>query len=272
MKRPLIALAVAVLGMGHAHAKLELTDYKYFNHLSLGLSLGTDGIGFDVSAPMTSHFAVRAGATFMPKIKYNTSVNIGSSTTFLPGVTEVDIQGKPQMGNFHLLFDYYPFKKSSFRLTAGAYIGKKAIATVANTKPFLKEDYWGSAGIELGQPTPIYNQYSVISDNEGNIKLDMTTNVFKPYIGLGFGRAIPKRRVNVTFDMGVQFWGTPGISTNVKYFDYEKGDYVTNYEKLDRRRITTTNSDFKDIKDVIKHMEVYHVYPVIKLTINGRIF
>ena len=254
------------------HKRLELEDYKYFNHISVGLSLGLDGIGFDVAAPITDHFAVRTGGTFMPKISYDTHIVLDGSNAFLDDKTRVDIEGKLHMNNFHFLFDYYPSKKSSFHLTAGAYIGKKACVKAYNLGHFLKPSYYGTAGLELGDGKDIYDQYSIISDENGNVQLDMVVNAFKPYVGFGFGRAIPKRRVNVTFDMGVQFWGKPGIEANVKYFDFEEGNYVTGRQKLDRGRITATTGGYEDLSEAIRIMEKIRVYPVLKLTINGRIF
>ena len=133
------------------------------------------------------------------------------------------------MGDFHLLFDYYPFKSSSFHLTAGAYIGKSELVTIQNKAPFVKQNYWGNAGIELGTAESIYTQYTIYSDNQGNVKADVKTNSFKPYVGIGFGRAIPKGRIGIQFDLGVQFWGTPEVWTNLKSFDYNTGDYIMDY-------------------------------------------
>ncbi len=270
MKRLLLVCVMAALGIGKSLAQLAPEDYKYFNHLSAGISLGLDGIGFDVAAPMTYNFAVRAGYTFMPRIKYSNDIKLDNSAVFT--APNVDIEGKLKMGDFHLLFDYYPFKKSSFHLTAGAYIGGRTIASVYNAGPFVKEAYWGNSGIELGSTRSIYSQYSLVAGDDGNINLDMKVNAFKPYVGIGFGRAITKHRVGVQFDLGVQFWGKPGVYGNVKYFDYEEGDFVIRNERLERGRITTDNEDYKDISEAIRIMEKFRVYPVLKIRVNCRIF
>ena len=67
MKKLLLICATALFGFGQAHAQLEEADYELFNHVSLGVSAGTTGIGFEVAAPITDQFAVRAGYSFMPK-------------------------------------------------------------------------------------------------------------------------------------------------------------------------------------------------------------
>ena len=271
MKKPILFLVMAILGIGQSFAQLEQDDYKFFNHLNAGISLGFDGIGFDVAAPLTYNFAVRAGYTFMPRVKYSTSIDIEDNVAFMKD--EVDLKGKLKMGDFHLLVDYYPFKKSSFHLTAGAYIGNRTIATIKNTMPFVKEGYWGNSGIELGNTHSLAEQYTMISEAEtGDAKMDMKVNVFKPFVGVGFGRAVSKRRVGVQFDLGVQFWGSPKLYTNVKYFDFTEGDYVTRFEKLERGRITSPNDDYQDLKDAARIIEKICVYPVLKIRVNGRIF
>lgn len=270
MKRMFFACAMALLGLGHSHAQLVPEDYKFFNHLSAGISLGLDGIGFDVAAPLTYNFAIRAGYTFMPRIKYSSDIHLDNSSVFT--TDKVGIEGKLKMGDFHLLFDYYPFKKSSFHLTAGAYIGSRTRVTVYNKEPFVKESYWGNSGLEFGDTKSIYRQYSVVSDENGNIQLDAKVNAFKPYVGVGFGRAVTKRRVGVQFDLGVQFWGTPGAYTNVKYFDYDASEFVIRNERVERGRITTDNKDYRDVEDAIRIAEKIRVYPVLKIRVNGRIF
>ena len=268
MKKLLLVCVMAALGIGKSSAQLAPEDYKYFNHLSAGISLGLDGIGFDVAAPLTYNFAVRAGYTFMPRVKYTTHINLGNSAVFT--APQVDIEGKLKMGDFHLLFDYYPFKKSSFHLTAGAYIGSRTLVSAYNVVPFVKDTYWGNSGLELGSTANIYSQYSLVTDENGNIDIDMKVNAFKPYVGIGFGRAVTKHRVGVQFDLGIQFVGRPGMFGNVKYFDYDAGDFVTRTERLERGRIT--NDEYEDIDDAIRIMEKFRVYPVLKIRVNGRIF
>ena len=47
-------------------------------------------------------------------------------------------------------------------------------------------------------------------DNNGNVSGGLKVSGFRPYLGLGFGRAVPKKRVGVMFELGVQFHGKPG--------------------------------------------------------------
>lgn len=273
MKKLLLICALATCGLSQAYAQLDEDDFGFFNHAALGVSAGTDGIGIELAAPLTYNFAVRAGYNFMPKFKYKENVDLGSNPAFInPNGQKVDLEGELNMGDFKILFDWYPFTTSSFRLTAGAYIGKEKILTVKNTSAFVNSDYWGTAGIELGTTESVYSTYTILSDEQGNVKADLKVNSFKPYIGIGFGRAVPKNRLAVQFDLGVQIWGTPEVWTNIQYFDYNQGKYVKEYKRVGPNRITNPDKDYQDAKDAIETISKIGVYPVLTLRLNGRIF
>ena len=274
MKKLIISLLFLTAITGQVRAQsADDSNTGMFNHLSMGLSVGTDGLGIGVAAPIGCHFAVRAEYNFLPfTLKYKSDVKLGSDPAYLEDVDRVDIEGKLKMNSFALLFDYYPFKKSSFRITAGAYIATKNIIEIRNKSAFLDPAYYGTAGLQLGNAASVSDIYTVVSDNEGNIKADVKVNAFRPYIGIGFGRSVPRKRIGVQFDLGVQFWGKPELMTNLMYFDGDKGDFVQTYEAVNKERITREDGDYKDIRDGIKTAHKIRVYPVISVRLNGRIF
>nr|WP_224264789.1 hypothetical protein [Parabacteroides goldsteinii] len=51
-------------------------SWGFFNSLSVGVSAGTTGIGVDVATPVTPHFVIRGGVSFMPGIKISTDVDV----------------------------------------------------------------------------------------------------------------------------------------------------------------------------------------------------
>ena len=280
MKKLLLICATALFGFGQAHAQLEDADYEFFNHLSLSVSAGTTGIGFELAAPLTYNFAVRAGYSFMPKFKYSQKLTLDKgdlAAFYVNGQNdhEVELEGKMNMGDFSLLFDWYPWSSSSFRLTAGAYIGKNNVVTITNKEPFMNPEYAGKAGIDLSKSgSTIMEKYTVVTDAEGNVDAKLKVNGFKPYIGIGFGRAVPRKNIGLQFDLGVQFWGKPELQTNLMYYDAEIGDFVTRYEKIEKGRITraSEDSDYKDLRDALKTVEAISVYPVLTLRFIGRLF
>lgn len=274
MKKLLMLCTFAVFGLSQASAQLDSDDYGIFNHVSLGVSAGTDGIGFQLAAPITYHFAVRAGYSFMPAFKYSQKLKLDQSGTAGAFIDkEVELEGKLNMGDFSLLFDWYPSKNSSFRITAGAYIGKDNIVNITNKNAFLNPAYAGMAGIDLSKAgSAPMEKYTIVTDKAGNIDGKVKVNGFKPYIGIGFGRAIPKKRIGCQFDLGVQFWGKPELQTNLMYYDGEVGDFVTRYEKVEKNRITREDKDYKDVRDYLKTAEAIIVYPVMTFRLVGRIF
>lgn len=285
MKKLLLICALATLGLSQAFAQLDEDDFGFFNHLSAGVSLGTDGIGIEVAAPLTYNFAVRAGYSLMPKFKYSKGLDLGLSDQDKADMArgtykgaflspEVDLEGKLNMGDFKLLIDWYPFRSSSFHATAGFYIGRGTVVEVTNKRPFIKDGY--DAGIELGDASSTVNygmsRYTLKPDENGNLKVEAKVNGFKPYLGIGFGRAVPKGSVGVQFDLGVQFWGKPEVHGNMEYIEPSTGQVVTRYEKINKNRIISQNKDYQDLKDAIKTIEKIGVYPVLNIRINGRIF
>ena len=276
MKKLLIACMLFAGGITQASAQdLTPEDFGYFNHLCGGITLGTDGIGFEVAAPITYDFSVRMGYSFMPKFKYSKSINLNENKGAFTK-DRVDIGGKLNMGDFKLLVDWYPFKSSSFHATAGFYIGRTSFVEIDNKEPFVKDNYKGKAGLELGQYDSSNPQsetrYTLLTDANGNVHAEAKVNSFKPYIGVGFGRAVPKGRVGVQCDFGVQFWGKPELKANMNYVDRQTGENVTRYEPIKKNRITNPDKDYQDIKDAIKTIEKIRVYPVLNIRINGRIF
>ena len=288
MKKLLIACMLFAAGFTQASAQdLDSNDFGYFDHLSGGIVLGTEGIGIEVAAPLTYNFAVRMGYSFMPKFKYSKGLDLGLSDQDKADMAagtykgaflspEVDLEGKLNMGDFKLLVDWYPFRTSSFHATAGFFIGRSTVVKIDNKEPFVKDNYKGVAGIELGVYDPSNPQsesrYTLMTDPNGDIKGELEVNAFKPYLGVGFGRAVPKGRIGVQFDLGIQFWGKPELKANMNYVDRETGENVTNFEPVKRGRITNPDSDYQDLKDAVKTIQKIRVYPVLNIRINGRIF
>jgi len=249
MKRILLLVALAMAG-----SQSLLAQENLFNHVAVGASIGTEGYGFELATPVTNYLALRAGMSMLPKVKVSGDVDIDSNSRSFSS-KKATIEGKLNKVDFKFLVDFYPFPAAtSFRLTVGAYIGSSKLINVYNTNTFLDESEWGVAGVKLGD-------YRVVSDDKGNINADVKVKKFKPYVGLGFGRAVPKRRLSFNFDLGVQFWGTPGVWTNT-LDDFGR----RHYGKLQKGDIK--NDDADKAFDILSKIKVY---PVISLRLNGRI-
>lgn len=147
---------------------LAQNDKNCFNHLAVGVNVGTPGIGIDVAMPICDYVSVRTGISFIPKIKVNdigvdisgknadwvkyqneykkmksnyqylddagkkTVDEVGSyMNESLPN--EILITGEASTVDYKLLFDIYPTKSSTFHFTAGFYAGNSKIVKAYTT-------------------------------------------------------------------------------------------------------------------------------------------
>ena len=193
------------------------------------------------------------------------------------------LQGKLDNTLGHILIDIHPFK-TSFHVTVGAYFGKDEIIDVYNKEDgFLKPIndynnaiiYANSPGADPGvkQVVDDYNltmiggelgDYFVTPNpaDNGNVRAYAKVKKFRPYLGLGFGRAVPKGRIGCQFDLGVQFWGKPEIYIPT----YDKTAQTYQYEKVDGDKAGD------DAGEVLKTISKISVYPVLNFRLVGRIF
>ena len=252
-------------------------DKNLFNHLSAGIGVGTDGLpSFDVAVPCTNYLGIRVGYGIVPKFKYKKEFDYKYKGNDYTAKGEF----KTHLGAFKMLFDVYPApKSSSFHVTAGFYIGSGDALTLKNvTSPLpgiLPVDY-GTGTISLGDPSL---KKMIGTDPEGNVKGRVKVNSFRPYLGIGFGRDIPKKLCSVNFDLGVQFWGKPKLQVwkfdqdlNLNGTVTDKSEWVT-FTKDDFKENPATGYDGDDdVYDVMKVVEKLKVYPVLSLRVGFRCF
>ena len=66
MKKNILILSLILVQFTSTYAQ----ENKVFNHVGLGLGVGTTGITIDVAAPVTKYLDIRAGMDIMPNFKY----------------------------------------------------------------------------------------------------------------------------------------------------------------------------------------------------------
>lgn len=217
-----------------------------FNSLSVGVSAGTTGIGIDVATPVTPHFAIRGGVSFMPGISFDADVDVDLKDPKLEENSSLNLTGNMKRASGELLVNYYPFLSSSFFVTAGAYFGGNKLLKVKGHSDKLAEYVNGG-----NQASIIIGDQEIPVDKNGNVSGGFKVSGFRPYIGVGFGRAVPKKRIGVQFELGVQFHGSPKLYSSA-------GD------------LSGALADSED--DFTKVMDKLTVYPVMKVRFCGRLF
>lgn len=243
-------------------------DTNFFNHLSVGVNAGTPGVGADVAMPVCKFIQVRAGFVKMPDFNINASLDASETQYFDASGTlqqlpegKLKIQGKPKLANGMIMLDLLPI--SSFHITVGAYFGGGDIIEMYNREDgalsIINEAndqiaQWNAQnpgnpqkpiGLELGD-------YLLTPDADGNVRATFSTKKFRPYAGLGFGRAVPRKRIGFRTDIGCMFWGKPTIKCNGE---------------------TISASDVGgDEGKIIRAMSKIKIYPCISFRLCGRIF
>lgn len=268
MKRFALSLAVPLICL--VLQAQHPWDTNFFNHLSVGVNAGTPGVGADVAMPVCKFIQVRAGFVKMPDFSINASLDASETQYFDASGTlqqlpegKLKIQGKPKLANGMIMLDLLPIPISSFHITVGAYFGGGDIIEMYNREDgalsIINEAndqiaQWNAQnpgnpqkpiGLELGD-------YLLTPDADGNVRATFSTKKFRPYAGLGFGRAVPRKRIGFRTDIGCMFWGKPAIKCNGE---------------------TISASDVGgDEGKIIRAMSKIKIYPCISFRLCGRIF
>lgn len=259
MKKLLVVCVAMLMGVNSASAEWwEDIDRGVFNHVGMNASIGTEGIGVGVAAPITDYLELGFGVNFMPGLKVKGDVNVDFDVPYgliPPGIQtsdKVKITGNFARTTMDVKLNVYPFgDRSSFFVAGGFSFGGEKIAKITGHSDLVENIIKEYPGMKDNFSAEL-DKYDVKFDDDGSITGDIRVNKFRPYVGLGFGRLVPQHRVSCRFEMGCQFMGKMKV--------YQNGN------KLD------ISDDNKTDDDLSKVIDKLTFYPVLKLTITGRIF
>lgn len=258
----LLALAVLLTAGG---AQAQDSFYSTCNRWSLAAGVGTEGVGFEVATNFNKYLALRAGLNIMPAMTTTATTNVDLSAADprltelgYPTIARMDLEASLSRTSVDLKLDYYP-AGGKFFITGGFTLGGKTLAKVKGHSQDIADAYakYGDMaeqyGVRLTDSYIEVDKYRIPVDRNGNVSGGLEAASFRPYLGLGFGRAVPKKRVGCRVELGVQFHGTPSFYIDNGNFD----------------EITRAAED--DVSEVIDFVEGITVYPVLKFTLRGRI-
>jgi len=259
-----------------------------FSNLSLGVEFfSTTGLGLEIATPLSPNFALRGGISMFP-ISYSTTFgapvdqsimsDINNAIASQPQIatilaqkglptrsedisTDVNATASLNLVNGKLLVDYYPSAKRAFHITAGVYIGSSDLFKVKGKMDQANEvlNVLKDNGVKDNNGVDFIDRSYVIDQEKGyqitgkditNITGSVKINTVKPYLGLGFGRAVPKSRVGVTFEIGAFYHGTPALKSDNE-----------NIQKL-------IDGELSGLTEVFNKLSIY---PVVSLKLNFRI-
>ena len=195
-------------------------EYRLLNHLDVGVTAGTTGLGLEVSSPVGKFFQVRTGVDHMPKFKYRMDFGIqlgdeptgkfdanGNLTHFgkladmLKGFTgyepdeHVTMVGSPTFTNFKFLVDILPFENKKWHFTLGFYAGRQNVAKAVND---IKD-----APTVLA--VNIYNNLydKVLNEEEIFMGLELPPDIAEKFLNYGkMGMVLGNYRHDIKDEMG----------------------------------------------------------------------
>lgn len=262
-------MMVAVILLTSVGSVMAQNEYKrgLFNHVGLNVGAGTEGISVGLAAPVTSFFEVEAGVNVMPSFKLSGDLDVDVNTSSLPQVPNVQYppeatihaEGSFDRTTFNVKANLYPFGGGSkFFIAAGLSIGGEKIAEVNGScdqlrvisqklpTQELKEQFRQAVTANLGG-------YKLELDENYNLQGDIRCKNVRPYLGLGFGRLVPKNRLGMRLELGCQFMGKLKVYQNDTEIDINKA-------------LEDAGED-----DLSKFVKDLKVYPVVKFSFIGRI-
>ena len=266
MKKLMMLAVILLTSVGSVMAQKE---YKrgFLNHVGINVGAGTEGISVGLAAPVTGFFELEAGVNVMPSFKLSGDLDVDVNTSSLPQVPGVSYppaatihaEGSFDRTTFNVKANLYPFGGGSkFFIAAGLSIGGEKIAEVTGScdelrdfskdlpSQTLKDQFRKAVTANLGG-------YNLELDENYNLQGDIRCKNVRPYLGLGFGRLVPKNRIGMRFELGCQFMGKLKVYQNGNEIDIDKA-------------LEDAGED-----DLSKFVKDLKVYPVLKLSFTGRI-
>lgn len=241
------------------------------NHLGWGVGFGTEGFNASIATDLTQYAELEFGVNYAPGFSRKSDGGVFHS----PGTNDVDkhrkyinyengksvdINVKTSINRATLDFkgSVYPFAtnenfSSDLFVALGISFASKEIATIKGSctsagisDDDLKRDLFIRAG-----------KYMLpIDKKNGELVADGScqVNSVRPYVGLGYGRLVPKNNLGFRVEAGCQFAGS------VKVYHNDK-----EVESLSKYNI-------EDDGTPKKFMDFFSVYPVLKVSLRGKFF
>ena len=265
MKKLMMVAVILLTSVGSVMAQKE---YKrgFLNHVGINVGAGTEGISVGLAAPVTGFFELEAGVNVMPSFKLSGDLDVEVNTSSLPQVgvdyptsPTIHAEGSFDRTTFNVKANLYPFGGGTkFFIAAGLSIGGEKIAEVNGScdelrlvsqklpTQELKNQFRQAVSANLAG-------YNLQFDENYNVQGDIRCKKVRPYLGLGFGRLVPKNRLGMRLELGCQFMDKLKVYQNDTEIDINKA-------------LEDAGED-----DLSKFVKDLKIYPVVKFSFTGRI-
>ena len=266
MKKLMMVAVILLTSVGSVMAQKE---YKrgFLNHVGINVGAGTEGVSVGLAAPVTGFFELEAGVNVMPSFKLSGDLDVDVNTSSLPQVPTVTYptsatihaEGSFDRTTFNVKANLYPFGGGTkFFIAAGLSIGGEKIAEVTGSCDELRKFSQSLPTQELKNEfrqavSANLAGYNLQFDENYNVQGDIRCKKVRPYLGLGFGRLVPKNRLGMRLELGCQFMDKLKVYQNDTEIDINKA-------------LEDAGDD-----DLSKFVKDLKIYPVVKFSFTGRI-
>ncbi len=225
------------------------------NHLGWGVGFGTEGFNASIATDMTPYAELEFGVNWAPGFARTENgdafylVNKDGKYS-RKDAGNMDIKAKVNRATLDFKGSVYPFAAndnfaSDLFVALGVSFAGKEIASLEGTLKSPKEGE-GPKYVRAGK-------YMLPLDGN-NADGSARVNSVRPYVGLGYGRLVPKNNLGFRVELGCQFNGKVKLYKN----DNE-------CELLSKYNLPTDDK----LQDV---MDFFSVYPVLKVSLRGKFF
>ena len=288
----LAALALTLFSV-NAWAQAPQKDNQFLNHWSVGVGLLEDA-HVQVAGTILPSLQVRVlYSTLSPYVAIADGItknnpNVGGINPFrktipvnadLNGVKidNLDLEAQLKSSELQLMLDFFPSQISNFHFTGGLIVDftpnilTAKLTPETNGQPALKPAADGSGLVEFGGVSPDPN-------GDVNVWACYGTKKIRPYIGIGFGRAVDlEKRVHLTMDLGFAYIGGLHVFSEGYLQDWPNAKEVEiteewcNNTKLPGGKTVTESVGARTV-EYVGMANSFPVLPYARLTLNVRLF
>lgn len=178
------------------------TPANFTKNIAIGLNVGvTNGVGLDVAYRFAKHWAGKVALNYADYTYKGYTYDIVSTNADGSKNTQtLSFDAGLKQSSLGLNFEYMPGAKGRFKLVGGlTYFPTNTIFASGEVLTAFKFNDVVLNPEELGS---------------GDITVGFSQAI-APYLGMGFGRTFPRKRLNVSFDLGTHYKGSYRVAINV---------------------------------------------------------
>ena len=260
MKKFILTGLAMIMSLTSVMAQEEETGVG--NHLGWGVGLGTEGINVSIATDMTKYAELEFGVNWAPGFSRTESggafykVKNTEGQWQRHGVGDMDIKAKVNRATLDFKGSVYPFAAnenfaSDLFVAVGVSFASKEIASLEGTLNPDKDAKGNDVDVRVGK-------YLLPLDKNANgtysANASARVNSVRPYLGLGYGRLVPKNNLGFRVELGCQFDGKVKL-----YKNDEECELLSKY-------------GFESANSTKKVMDFFSIYPVLKFSLRGKFF